>query len=427
MSGHAADRVVAMLEAVAGAPSPVQVRAWDGSQAGPRSAPLLIMNNRRAIRRLVRRPGELGIARAFVAGDLDLGGDLVETLTRLAEAGRRIGRRPQLTVGRRWTLLRQALLLGALGPMPPVPAEEVVLSGRKHSPARDRAAISHHYDVGNEFYRLLLGPTLVYSCAYWRRPDDPGYGLDDAQRDKLDLVCRKLGLRPGMRLLDVGGGWGSLALHAARTYDARVVMITLSGAQVETARRRVAEAGLQGRVEVRLQDWRDVDEAPFDAIASVGMAEHVGQEVFADYAAQLYRQLRPGGRLLNHQIARGPGPTPTERTFIDAYVFPDGDLLPLATVVDALERAGFEVRDVQGLREHYTRTLRSWVGNLEAGWDDCVRLTSIGRARVWHLYLALSVLGFESGLLRIHQTLAVRPYDDGRSGIDPVRENWLSG
>jgi cyclopropane-fatty-acyl-phospholipid synthase len=300
-----------------------------------------------------------------------------------------------------------------------------VLVGERHSRTRDRAAIRHHYDVGNDFYRIILGESMVYSCAYWRSPDDPAATLDDAQRDKHDLVCRKLGLGEGDRLLDVGCGWGSLLLHAAREYGARAVGVTLSAEQAELGRKRVAEAGLTDRVEVRLQDYRDVVDGPFEAIASVGMAEHVGAAPYADYAAGLWGLLRPGGRLLNHQIARRPslyaagGPS-----FIEAYVFPDGELLPLATTVGVLEEAGFEVRDVESLREHYALTLRCWVANLEREWDRAVALTSAGRARVWRVYMAGAALAFETGRIGVNQVLAVRPGPGGASGMPRTRSAW---
>jgi cyclopropane-fatty-acyl-phospholipid synthase len=318
------------------------------------------------------------------------------------------------------------LRLGIVGPQPKPPLEEMAMSGSRHSKRRDRQAISHHYDVGNDFYADVLGPSMVYSCAYWTSTD-PAYGLADAQRDKLDLICRKLELKPGMRLLDVGCGWGSLALHAAREYSVRVLGITLSTEQADYARKQVAEAGLTEQVEIRIQDYREVDEAPFDAISSVGMAEHVGTGPYAEYAGILYRQLRPGGRLLNHQIAAiHPEPKPSYRTFIDAYVFPDGELAPLGTTVSLIEEAGFEVRDVQTLREHYGRTLRAWVANLEAEWSDAVRLTSPGRARVWRLYMAASALAFEAGRIGVNQVLAVRPHRDGTSDMPPTRAGWLA-
>jgi cyclopropane-fatty-acyl-phospholipid synthase len=326
-------------------------------------------------------------------------------------------------------MLRLAIELGAVGPPPKPPAEEVRrLRGHRHSPFRDAAAVSHHYDVGNDFYERVLGPSMVYSCAYWTRPDDADYTLEDAQHDKIDLVCRKLGLQPGDRLLDVGCGWGSLAIHAAREYGVKVVGITLSREQADLADKRVASAGFADQVEIRLQDYREVRDGPFDAISSIGMAEHVGTARYGEYASDLLALLRPGGRLLNHQITRRPGAAvnPDERTFIQAYVFPDGELLPVGTIVNVLEEAGFEVRDVESLREHYGRTLRRWVANLEDNWRECVRLSTVGRARVWQLYMTASALAFEAGRISVHQVLAIKAGPHGESGLPPTREAWLS-
>src|SRR3954454_8977522 len=307
MAEHAtvAARLAAALSTVLGAAeSPWRLRAWDGSEAGPPDAPVLAVRSPQAVRRLIWAPGELGLVRAHVAGDIDIEGDVYATLDALAPSGRlsTTGAFPRPTV-RQWAeLARTALAVGAVGPPPPPPAEEFrrPRRGRLHSPRRDAAAVSHHYDVGNEFYALVLGPTLVYSCAVWT---DEATGLDAAQEAKLDLVCRKLGLRPGMRLLDVGCGWGSLALHAAGRYGADVVGITLSAEQAALARERVAEAGLAERIEIRVQDYRDTADGPFDAISSVGMAEHVGEAQLPRYAGRLHDLLRPGGRLLNHAIA----------------------------------------------------------------------------------------------------------------------------
>jgi cyclopropane-fatty-acyl-phospholipid synthase len=416
---------------------PLRLRGWDGSESGPEGAPVVVFHDRSALRRLLWQPNDLGLGRTYVAGDIELDGDLYDALRRLDDLLWRQPEHPRkLSAVLRGEVVRDLVRLGALGPQPRPPAEEASLRGVRHSLGRDRRAISHHYDVGNDFYRLVLGDSMVYSCAFWRS-DEPGYGLADAQRDKLELICRKLALQPGMRLLDVGCGWGSLAIHAASQHGVSVVGVTVSSEQVKYARKRVAEAGLTDKVEIRLQDYRDVDDGPFDAISSVGMAEHVGVDKYAQYALVLHRQLRSGGRLLNHQIAAlHPAEEPTERrgpltrlrgrppSFIDAYVFPDGELAPVGTTVSLLERAGFEVRDVEALREHYARTLRSWVSNLEANWDEAVRLTTPGRARVWRLYMAGSALSFEAGRIGVNQILAVKTDNAGRSGMPPTR-SWL--
>ncbi|WP_327132351.1 cyclopropane-fatty-acyl-phospholipid synthase family protein [Streptomyces sp. NBC_01343] len=460
---EAAPRLAALAETLLGAPLPVRIRAWDGSEAGPPAGPTLVLANRRALRRVLWRPGELGLARAWVAGDLTVEGDLFELLDRVAgllwerppaavpetpPALRRSGLgklgalRPQLpqlpdrAVGAAQTAallrdpearsaLRDLVALARPWPAPAPPPEEA--AGRRggpiHSKGRDKQAISHHYDVGNEFYERVLGPSMVYSCAYW----SPGSTLEEAQRDKLDLVCRKLGLRPGERLLDVGCGWGSMALHAAREYGVRVTGITLSREQAVYARKRAAEEGLADRIDIRIQDYRDVKDGPYDAISSIGMAEHVGAERYREYARTLHALLAAGGRLLNHQIARPPEPDEEAYRideFIDAYVFPDGELSPLGTTVGELERAGFEVRDVEALREHYALTLRAWVARLEKHWDEAVRLTSPGRARVWRLYMAASALGFEHGRLGVNQVLAVKPAAAGRSGLPLRLRTW---
>ncbi|MGK5679933.1 class I SAM-dependent methyltransferase [Actinoplanes sp. URMC 104] len=418
-----ASRLQSLLETLLQTPLPVRLRAWDGSTAGPDDGPVLIIRHRRALRRLMWQPNELGLARAYVAGEIDVEGDLYDALARLAAL---IWRSPDLRDVPMRTVAGDLVRLGVLGTQPKPPPEEMVVTGARHSRRRDRQAISHHYDVGNDFYRLVLGPSMVYSCAYWTS-DEPGYGLADAQRDKLDLICRKLGLAPGQRLLDVGCGWGSLAIHAAREYGVQVVGITLSTEQAEYARKQVAEAGLTGQVEIRVEDYRDLEDGPYDAISSVGMAEHVGIGPYAEYAAILHSRLKPGGRLLNHQIARlhlPPRQPHQQRGFIDAYVFPDGELAPVGTTVTLLEEAGFEVRDVHALREHYGRTLRAWVANLEAEWPAAVRLTSPGRARVWRLYMAASALAFETGRIGVNQVLAVKDTRDGSSGMPPTRGDY---
>jgi cyclopropane-fatty-acyl-phospholipid synthase len=410
----AAPLVADLAQALLGVPLPLGLRCWDGSQVeGPPGSPTLVVRSPRALRRFVYAPDELGLARAYVSGELDIEGDLYAAL-RVPDA---LAERPGLRLDRRALrpLVADLIRSGVLGwPVPP-PEEEARLRGRRHSPRRDRAAIGHHYDVGNAFYGLLLGPSLVYSCAYY---ETPATTLTDAQQAKLDLVCRKLDLRPGMRLLDVGCGWGSLVLHAAATYGVHAVGVTISAEQAELARRRIAKAGLDAQVEIRLQDYRDVTDGPYDAIASVGMAEHVGRDQFPVYAAGLHALLTPGGRLLNHAIARGPdaGPDrPDTRSFLTRYVFPDGELQPLSDHVGFLERAGFEVRDVEGLREHYALTTRAWFRNLEDHWEEAIRLVSPGRARVWRLYLASAALAFERRRVGINQIVATTADTAGRA------------
>ncbi|WP_024795652.1 SAM-dependent methyltransferase [Tomitella biformata] len=425
---RAASDILSTLEDMLGTDLPIRVRCWDGSEAGPAdSAARVEFTSRRALRRILWSPNELGLARAYVAGDLEVHGDLFALLDvpgLIAGIGeyRVRGMRPAAVGRAAWTLLR----LGGVG-LPPRPPAVEMRHGRsaKHSESRDSLTVSQHYDVGNEFYRLLLGPSMVYSCGYW---EGSAGTLDDAEEAKCDLICRKLGLKPGMRLLDVGCGWGSMAIHAAQNYGVDVVGVTLSQEQVEWAKMAVADAGLTDRVEVRLQDYREVDDGPYDAISSIGMAEHVGLANQPIYARQMFGLLNPGGRLLNHAIASvGPLPEKPARTpsFIDNYVFPDGEILPLSKTVDALERAGLEVRDCDGLREHYALTLRAWVENLRGNWDEAVRLVGTERARTWLLYLAASALGFEApDRLTINQVLAVRPMDSGVSGMPTTRREW---
>ncbi|SES22036.1 SAM-dependent methyltransferase [Streptomyces qinglanensis] len=444
----AAERIVALAEQLLGVPVPVRVRAWDRSEAGPPEGPVLVVRSRRALRRVLWRPGELGLARAWVAGDLDVEGDLYRALDLLAgliwerdeQGALTSGTDEAPAFGTGWaggalSLARDpaarraaAELLRLAGPglPPPPPAEEARRrTGLRHTLGRDREAISHHYDVGNDFYALVLGPSMVYSCAYWQ----PDGTLEEAQRDKIDLICRKLALRPGERLLDVGGGWGSLVLHAAREYGVHAVAVTLSREQAAYGRKRIAEEGLTDRVEIRVQDYREIDDGPYDAVSSVGMAEHVGSARYREYADDLHALLRPGGRLLNHQIARRPladEEVYAVDPFIDAYVFPDGELAPVGRTVGLLERAGFEVRDVESLREHYALTLRAWVRNLEADFARATRLATPGRARVWRLYMAASALAFERNRIGVNQVLAVRTPESGASGLPLRTRRWTA-
>ncbi|WP_329339977.1 cyclopropane-fatty-acyl-phospholipid synthase family protein [Streptomyces sp. NBC_01352] len=429
----AALRLKSLVEQLLGVPLPVRIRAWDGSQAGPPGAPTLVVRNRRAVRRLLWKPGELGLARAWVAGDLDIEGDLYAGLDLMSgliwerdEDARSLAqalRDPEVRAAVR------GLIALAGPPLPPAPPREEVRRPRRHLHTKrtDKRAISHHYDVGNDFYEIVLGPSMVYSCAYWQAPESEGGTLEGAQRDKLELISRKLGLSPGGRLLDVGCGWGSMAIHAAREHGVSVVGITLSQEQAAYARKRVADEGLTDRVEIRVQDYRDVADGPYDAISSVGMAEHVGSERYLEYAEVLRRLLKPGGRLLNHQIARRPHRDESAYNvdeFIDSYVFPDGELAPVGTTVTQLERAGFEVRDVESIREHYALTLRRWVTNLEGEWTRAVQLAGAGRARVWRLYMAASALAFEHNRIGVNQVVAIRTPESGDSGMPLRSRTW---
>ncbi|MET8473339.1 cyclopropane-fatty-acyl-phospholipid synthase family protein [Streptomyces sp. NPDC006422] len=430
---NAAQRLKNLAEQLFGVELPVRLRAWDGSEAGPPDAPVLVVRHRRALRRLLWKPGELGLARAWVAGDLDVEGDLYEALDRMAgliwerdpdEEPRSL--RQALTDPKVRSAAKELVKLAGPALPPAPPPEEMRRGGRLHlhTKGSDKQAISHHYDVGNDFYELVLGPSMVYSCAYWESPEA---GLESAQRDKLELISRKLDLKPGMRLLDVGCGWGSMAIHAAREHGVSVVGVTLSQEQAAYARKRVADEGLTDRVEIRVQDYRDVRDGPYDAISSIGMAEHVGAERYLEYAADLYALLKPGARLLNHQIARRPQRDEAAYEvdeFIDAYVFPDGELAPVGTTVGLLERAGFEVRDVEAIREHYALTLRQWVRNLEAAWPQALKLVSPGRARVWRLYMAASALSFERNRIGVNQVLAVKTPESGVSAMPLRARTW---
>jgi cyclopropane-fatty-acyl-phospholipid synthase len=414
--------VARALKAVLGPDLPIEVRAYDGSRLGPADAPAtLLVRSPAVFRRLITAPGELGLGRAYVSGELDVEGDLYAALSTLRERipdVRAFGPHQWAEVLR---LAGASVLRAGFGALP-VPPEEARLGGVRHSKGRDAAAVAHHYDVSNAFYRIVLGPSMTYSCAVWERED---VTLEDAQAAKYELVCGKLGLVRGMRLLDVGCGWGGMVLHAAANHGVRAVGVTLSRRQAEWAEKAVAEAGLADRVEIRYQDYRDVQDGPFDAISSIGMFEHVGLSQLRVYLDGLYRLLRPSGRLLNHGIGRPPnaGRTRFQRnSFIDRYVFPDGELHEVGSVVSAMQVTGFEIRHLESLREHYALTLRAWVRNLEDGWDEAVTEVGPGRARVWRLYMAASALNFEAGRTQVHQVMGVRP-DDGRSGL-PLRPRF---
>lgn len=415
-------RVSEVITSVLGDDLPLRVTAFDGSTAGPvDAATALHIVRPEAVHRIITARGqELGFARAIIAGDIEVRGDVFG----LFEATERL-RAPRLD---RSMLAPLASLLGIerwtdvarLRPLPP-PPEEIRLGGRLHSRSRDAAAISSHYDVSNAFYDLVLGPSMTYSCAVFEQPQDT---LFTAQRNKHELICRKLGLRPGMRLLDIGSGWGSMVLHAARHHGVQAVGVTISNEQAVRARKRVAETGLTDQVEIRIQDYRDVNDGPFDAISSVGMSEHVGgPKELATYFAKVRSILAPNGRFLNHAIARSAGFAPAGANgFIQRYVFPDGELHELGATISTLQDAGFEALHAETFRLHYARTLRRWVDNLEASWDAAVAEVGRGRALVWWLYMAGSAVAFERGDVQLHQILAAPDTADRRAFA--LRPDW---
>jgi cyclopropane-fatty-acyl-phospholipid synthase len=371
----------------------------------------VIVRSPRALRRILWHPGELGAAQAYVTGEIDVEGDLGEALSAVWRAA--VGR---AAPGVRWSDIARVAgavtRLGAVGTRLPAPATQVNLRGRRNTRARDRAAISHHYDVSNDFYALLLDPAMAYSCAYFTRgaPEDPGQAaaaLDEAQLDKLDLVCRKLDLSPGMRMLDVGCGWGALALHAAEHYDVDVVGLTISREQQRYIARKVAERGLMGRVEARLLDYRDLSDTGFDAVASLEMGEHVGQRNYPGYARTLRDAAAPGAPVLIQQMSRH-GTHPGGGPFIEAFIAPDMAMRPVGETLGLLEAGGLEVRGVEAMREHYVWTARAWLHRLDRSWDDAVRLLGVEGARTWRLYLAGGALAFEQGRMGVDQILLRR-------------------
>jgi cyclopropane-fatty-acyl-phospholipid synthase len=408
------------LASVFGSGSAIAFEAFDGSSAGPSdSANRLIVKDPRALNYVATAPSDLGLARAYVSGYLDLEGDMFTTLRMLS--GERIG---SLSWAKRFDVLR-SLGLGIVRPLPP-PPEEVHPGpwwGLRHSITRDSRAISHHYDVSNRFYEWLLGPSMAYTCAVYPRE---GASLEEAQEEKVDLVCRKLDLQPGQRLLDVGCGWGTMVLHAAKHYGVRVVGVTLSRQQAEYGQKKIAELGLSDLAEIRHDDYRNVPESGFDAVSSIGLTEHIGAKNLPAYVSFLAGRLRPHGRLLNHCITRPVTDEPARAGgFINRYVFPDGELEAVGQIISAIQDNGFEVRHEENFREHYALTCAAWASNLEAHWDEAVKEVGEGRARVWRLYLAGSRLGFVERRIELHQVLAVKTLA-GVSGM-PLKRLDFSG
>ncbi|MDV6267283.1 cyclopropane-fatty-acyl-phospholipid synthase family protein [Rhodococcus globerulus] len=405
-----AGRLSEILSPLVGGELPVRLTAWDGSAAGPVDAPKVTLHSANVLRRLLWNPGELGAAQAYVLGELDVEGDLGEALTHVwkvsAERGLgSISPSPSVILA----AVKAARSLGVFGrPLPP-PVSQARVKGRLHSMSRDRAAIGHHYDLSNDFYSLILDQNMAYSSGYWTS-DAPEYTLEDSQKDKLDLVCRKIGLdrARGQRLLDVGCGWGSLSVHAAREYGAHVVGVTISAEQKAFVDARVRSLGLEDRVEIRLQDYREIPDGPYDAVASIEMGEHVGEDNYPTYVKALHDNVIEGGRVLIQQMSR-TGPHPGGGPFIESFIAPDMYMRPVGRTVAMIEEGGLEVLDVQALRVHYVRTVDSWIETFESNFDRVVELVGMEVARVWRLYLVGGGMAFRDGRMGVDQILSVRP------------------
>jgi cyclopropane-fatty-acyl-phospholipid synthase len=409
------------------------VRYWDGVVEAGRSTPApftLRLERPGALRRMLLPPNELSIIEAYLSGDVDIDGRVEDAATLGDAINRRV--RSARTLA---SIVRHVLALPKSDAAREVRAARAERSvervGGQHEKERDRAAVRYHYDIGNDFYALWLDERMVYSCAWFETPDTP---LDDAQLAKLELICRKLRLRPGERLLDVGCGWGALVIHAARQHGVTALGITLSEEQAKVARERIAAAGLSDRVRVEIRDYRDLPQgATFDKIASVGMVEHVGVPKLPLYFAALHRVLAPRGLLLNHGIVSVGAARPhgwrdrvearlwRRNAFIEQYVFPDGQLGPLHAVIAAAEGAGFETRDVESLREHYAITLRHWTSRLTANAARAIEIAGERTFRTWRLYMAASAHAFAAGSINVVQTLLSKPDQTGASGLPLTR------
>lgn len=393
-----------------------RLELWDGRTVPAEGEErfCITIRSRAALDRLLGALPERAFGRAYAQDLID-----VEPLEAFLEAVSHIRLRDEVIALP--LFVRAALALGARPNLEMLRTGEARLRGRRHSRTRDAAAIRHHYDVPVEFYRLWLDSTLTYSCAYFQ---DEEADIDTAEAAKLDVVCRKLRLQPGESLLDIGCGWGSLPIHAAQMYGARVVGLTLSPSQAEVARHRVREKGLGDRVEIRLADYRDPLGEQVDTVATIGMLEHVGRKNIPRLARSIADALRPGGRALIHGITTWPGQSIGRDSFISSFIFPDGELEDVGYLCTEIERAGMEVRDVESLREHYALTLRHWRRRLLAHRDEAERIIGRERLRLWDLYLTGSEIGFRTNQLAIHQILAVRADEEGRSGLPLTRADW---
>jgi cyclopropane-fatty-acyl-phospholipid synthase len=412
-----------IFENFVGPDAPVEFMAYDGSRAGAEDSPVRItVRSPAAVSYLAQAPGALGLARAYVSGHLDVDGDMYTALARLSNA-----QAMDVGLSERIQLFRDLggpkVLIPRLAPPPQeVQISSRLLSGLRHSKGRDARAISHHYDVSNRFYEWVLGPSMAYTCAVYPTADST---LEEAQAAKFDLVARKLGLRQGMRLLDVGCGWGGMVMHAAREYGVQALGVTLSEQQASWGRRAIEQAGLSGLAEIRHLDYRDVPETGFDAVSSIGLTEHIGMRQLPGYFEFLLGKLQPEGRLLNHCITRPDNTEPAvrQRGFINRYVFPDGELEGPGYLISLMHDTGFEVRHEENLREHYAKTLAAWGDNLDAHWKEAVAEVGEGTARVWRLYMAGSRLGFDRNHIQLHQVLGAKLTDSGVSGM-PLRPDW---
>jgi len=417
---HAAQKTMRFLQELLRDfhPRDFAIELWDGTQWGPETNQFRRftwrINDPAALRTALEAANQVSLGEAYIHGAFEIDGD-IEAVFPLAE----------YLANKHWNLKEKvylgAMLLGLPSCQPQTKLSAPEVRGAVHSKQRDRQAVSYHYDVSNEFYGLWLDRNMVYSCAYFQTPNQD---LDTAQAQKLDYICRKLRLKTGERLLDIGCGWGGLIIHAAREYGARASGITLSQRQLEFAQQRIQQEGLTERCDVRLLDYRDVNGPAYDKIVSVGMVEHVGEAKLPEYFANAFRLLRPGGVFLCHGIGRaGDRPKESEPTFTDVYVFPDGELPPISTTLRAAEEAGFEVRDVENQREHYALTLHHWLQRLQAHSVEAQRLTEELKYRIWRLYLAGSAHYFRCGKLDLYQTLLVKS-DQGKSGLPLTRSDW---
>ncbi|MDL4775176.1 MULTISPECIES: class I SAM-dependent methyltransferase [Thermomonosporaceae] len=414
-----------VFEQLAGAEAPVEFAAYDGSRAGVSGADIRFdVRSPYAVSYLVHSPGALGLARAYVSGMIDVSGDMYTALSTMQQVlGDVTARDKGRILG---AVLGDPLLRGALSRRLDPPPQEAPFSRvptwLRHSKRRDAKAISHHYDVSNAFYEMVLGPSMAYTCACYPEENST---LEEAQYYKHDLVAGKIGLKPGMRLLDVGCGWGGMVMHAAEHYGVKALGVTLSKQQAEWAQKAIADRGLSELAEVRHMDYRDVTETGFDAVSSIGLTEHIGKGNLPAYFSFLYGKLKPGGRMLNHTITRPDNLAPAmkQNGFINRYVFPDGELEGPGYIQSQMNDAGFEIRHQESLREHYARTLLGWCRNLDENWDEAVAEVGDGIARVWRVYMAGSALGFEQNWIQLHQTLGVKVGDDGLSHM-PLRPDW---